>query len=112
MSRPGWGEQEGQAKDLAEGQRAEYTALHERLRNKIFQMPEGRMQISPDQGQLMALFVKLMGATNILEIGSFIGYSALIHDTVPASRGEVDSVRCQRRVHRSGIAILGRRGRV
>src|SRR5438105_875650 len=35
------------------------------------------MQISPDQGQLMALLVKLIGARRTLEIGVFTGYSAL-----------------------------------
>ncbi|MEM6502262.1 MAG: class I SAM-dependent methyltransferase [Cyanobacteria bacterium P01_C01_bin.89] len=35
------------------------------------------MQIAPDQGQFMALLIRLMGAKNILEIGTFTGYSAL-----------------------------------
>ena len=35
------------------------------------------MQISPDQGQFMALLVKLIGARRTLEIGVFTGYSAL-----------------------------------
>lgn len=35
------------------------------------------MQIAPEQGQFMALLVKLMGARQILEIGTFTGYSAL-----------------------------------
>lgn len=35
------------------------------------------MQISPEQGQLMALLVKLTGTRRILEVGTFTGYSAL-----------------------------------
>ncbi|MBL1293195.1 MAG: class I SAM-dependent methyltransferase [Thiotrichales bacterium] len=35
------------------------------------------MQISPEQGQFMALLVKLINAKNILEIGTFTGYSSL-----------------------------------
>ena len=35
------------------------------------------MQISPDQGQLMALLVRLMGARRAIEVGVFTGYSAL-----------------------------------
>ena len=35
------------------------------------------MQISPEQGQLMALLVKLIGARRTIEIGVFTGYSAL-----------------------------------
>ena len=38
---------------------------------------EAGMQISPDQGQLMALLVKLLGAQRTLEVGTFTGYSAL-----------------------------------
>lgn len=35
------------------------------------------MQISPEQGQFMALLVKLMGARRCIDIGVFTGYSAL-----------------------------------
>jgi len=35
------------------------------------------MQIGPEQGQLMALLVKLLGARRTIEIGVFTGYSAL-----------------------------------
>jgi caffeoyl-CoA O-methyltransferase len=35
------------------------------------------MQISPEQGQFMALLVKLMGARHTIEVGVFTGYSAL-----------------------------------
>ena len=65
------------------------TPLHERLRNETSQMPEGRMQISPDQGQFMALLVKLIGATKILEVGSFTGYSALLMAQAMPSLGKL-----------------------
>lgn len=35
------------------------------------------MQIAPEQGQFMAMLVKLLGASRTLEIGVFTGYSAL-----------------------------------
>lgn len=35
------------------------------------------MQIAPEQGQFMAMMVRLTGAKKILEIGTFTGYSAL-----------------------------------
>lgn len=37
----------------------------------------GGMQISPEQGQFMALLVRLMGARKTIEVGVFTGYSAL-----------------------------------
>ncbi|MBD2494986.1 class I SAM-dependent methyltransferase [Nostoc sp. FACHB-280] len=47
------------------------------LRQETAQHPMGRMQIAPEQGQLMSLLVKLMGAQKTLEIGVFTGYSTL-----------------------------------
>jgi predicted O-methyltransferase YrrM len=35
------------------------------------------MQISPEQGQFMAMLVKLLGARRTIEVGVFTGYSAL-----------------------------------
>ena len=48
-----------------------------RLREATQKMPRAGMQISPEQGQFMALLVELMGAKRCLEIGTFTGYSAL-----------------------------------
>jgi predicted O-methyltransferase YrrM len=39
--------------------------------------PHARMQISPEQGQLMALLIRLIGARRTIEVGVFTGYSAL-----------------------------------
>ena len=47
------------------------------LRAATANHPHAGMQISPEQGQLMALLVKLIGARNTIEIGVFTGYSAL-----------------------------------
>ena len=47
------------------------------LRTHTEKMAEGMMQISPEQGQFMALLVSLMGAQKALEVGTFTGYSAL-----------------------------------
>lgn len=48
------------------------------LRQETAQLPMARMQISPEQGQLMALLVQLMGAKKTLEVGVFTGYSSLV----------------------------------
>lgn len=47
------------------------------LRELTSAHPHAGMQISPEQGQFMALLVKLIGARRALEIGVFTGYSAL-----------------------------------
>jgi predicted O-methyltransferase YrrM len=47
------------------------------LRSATRAHPMGGMQISPEQGALMQMLVKLMGARRTLEIGVFTGYSAL-----------------------------------
>ena len=47
-----------------------------RLREETLRDPMHGMQISPEQGQFMALLVRLMGATRALEIGVYTGYSS------------------------------------
>ncbi len=48
-----------------------------RLRAATAPRPEAEMQISPEQGQFMALLVRLIGAKRCIEIGTYTGYSAL-----------------------------------
>jgi len=47
------------------------------LRRETARMSEGGMQISADQGQFMAMLVKLIGASRAIEVGVFTGYSSL-----------------------------------
>ncbi|HEX7438177.1 MAG TPA: class I SAM-dependent methyltransferase, partial [Caldimonas sp.] len=47
------------------------------LRKATQAHPHASMQIGPEQGQLMALLVRLIGARRAIEIGVFTGYSAL-----------------------------------
>jgi caffeoyl-CoA O-methyltransferase len=52
-------------------------AVLARLRQATASVPRSEMQIGADQGQLMALLVKLTGARRCIEIGTYTGYSAL-----------------------------------
>lgn len=52
--------------------------LLRRLREETAARSNASMQISPEQGQFMALLVQLMGARKTLEIGVFTGYSSLV----------------------------------
>jgi|SRR5690348_474749 len=47
------------------------------LRKATADHPHANMQISPEQGQLMSLLVKLLGARRTIEVGTFTGYSTL-----------------------------------
>jgi predicted O-methyltransferase YrrM len=49
-----------------------------RLREETSTLEMARMQIGPEQGQFMALLLRLMGAKRYLEVGTFTGYSALV----------------------------------
>lgn len=53
------------------------TPLQQRLREETAALPVAQWQIAPEQGQFMALLVQLTGARQLLEIGTFTGYSAL-----------------------------------
>jgi len=47
------------------------------LRAETAELPAAIMQIAPEQGQFMALLMRLIGARRTLEVGTFTGYSAL-----------------------------------
>jgi caffeoyl-CoA O-methyltransferase len=49
----------------------------DRVRAETSKLPNAIMQIAADQGALMELVVRLVGAKDALEIGTFTGYSAI-----------------------------------
>jgi predicted O-methyltransferase YrrM len=54
------------------------TDVMRRLRDETAQLGDiSRMQIAPEQGQLMALLLELTGSRRVIEVGTFTGYSAL-----------------------------------
>jgi len=59
--------------ETAVSETPEQAALREATRA----LPQAGMQIAPEQGQLLRLLVRLVGARQALEIGTFTGYSAL-----------------------------------
>jgi len=63
--------------DYLLGQTLREPALLAELRRETSRLPLANMQISPEQGQFMALLVELLEARQALEIGTFTGYSAL-----------------------------------
>jgi predicted O-methyltransferase YrrM len=47
------------------------------LREETAKLPQAGMQIGPEQGQLMGLMARLVGARRCIEVGVFTGYSSL-----------------------------------
>ncbi|NJR52009.1 MAG: SAM-dependent methyltransferase [Leptolyngbyaceae cyanobacterium CSU_1_3] len=60
-----------------------------KLRAETATHRQARMQISPEQGQLMALLVQLMGAKRALEVGVFTGYSSTCVALALPADGEI-----------------------
>jgi len=59
------------------------------LRAETAKLPDAVMQISPEQGQFMALLVELIGARRAIEVGTFTGYSALCVASALPARGKL-----------------------
>ena len=65
------------------------AAVQRRLRAVTSRIPMGTMQIGPDQGALMQVLVRLIGARRCLEIGTFTGYSSLAMALALPANGKV-----------------------
>ena len=53
------------------------THIQNELRQVTDKLPESGWEVSPEQGQFLALLVQITGAKNILELGTFTGNSSL-----------------------------------
>ncbi len=51
--------------------------LFKRLREETQTLEWSMMQIAPEQGQFMRVLIELIGASRVIEVGTFTGYSAL-----------------------------------
>jgi caffeoyl-CoA O-methyltransferase len=52
-------------------------AKQQALIDRTAELPMAMMQISPEQGAFMTLFTRAVGAREVIEVGTFTGYSAL-----------------------------------
>ena len=73
-----------------------------RLRTETAALEGAHMQIAPEQGQFMALLVRLMGARRCLEVGVFTGYSTLCVASALPPDGRI--VACDVNEHWTAIA--------
>jgi predicted O-methyltransferase YrrM len=61
------------------------TDLQRALREETMRLPRGRMQAGPETAQVLGFLVRLIGARNCLEVGTFTGFSALtVAQALPA----------------------------
>jgi predicted O-methyltransferase YrrM len=60
-----------------------------RLREETATLPQHDMQIAPEQGALMAMLVRLLGAKRCIELGTFTGYSSLVVALALPSDGRI-----------------------
>jgi O-methyltransferase len=63
--------------------------LFAELRRETAALPQAVMQIAPEQGQLMAILVRLLQARRCIEVGVFTGYSSLAVASALPADGEV-----------------------
>ncbi len=68
------------------------TPLLRRLREETARLPNANWQIAPEQGQFMALLMRIAGARRVLEIGTYTGYSALCMAAALPEDGELLSL--------------------
>lgn len=59
------------------------------LREITEQQTYSAMQVSPEQGQFMALLVELLSAQRIIEVGTYTGYSSLCMALAMPAHGEL-----------------------
>ena len=65
------------------------TDVQRSLRAETARLPNAGMQIGPDQGALLALLVRTLGARNAIEVGTYTGYSALVVAMALPSEGRL-----------------------
>lgn len=75
---------------LAHGVRE--SAVMRRLRHETANHEWAGMQISSEQGALMALLVEMIGAKRALEVGVFTGYSALVVADAMGTNGKLTAL--------------------
>ncbi|EEF47118.1 O-methyltransferase MdmC isoform X2 [Ricinus communis] len=72
------------------------------LREETAAMPGSQMQVSPDQAQLLAMLVQILGAKRCIELGVYTGYSSLAVALVLPESGCL--VACERDANSLNVA--------
>ena len=94
---------------LAHTQPAEHQQLIA-LRARTQMMPRAAMQITAEQGHLLAFLIRLMGARRVLELGTFTGYSTMAVALALPADGEVIACECDEECVNVGRPFWARAG--
>ncbi|KAL9255773.1 putative caffeoyl-CoA O-methyltransferase [Drosera capensis] len=73
------------------------------LREETTNLHGSQMQVSPDQGQLLAMLVQILGARRCIEVGVYTGYSSLAVALVLPDSGFL--VACERDANSLEVAL-------
>ena len=87
-------------------------AGHDAALAQAFAVPEGipAIQVGPSEGKLLYLFLKLVGAKKVVEVGTLVGYSAIHMARALPADGHVWSIEFESKhaeVARGNIARAG-----
>ncbi|HEU4730946.1 MAG TPA: O-methyltransferase [Kofleriaceae bacterium] len=92
-------------------------APHDAGLARAFAVPEGipAIQVGPSDGKLIALLLRLVGATRVVEVGTLVGYSAILIARALRPGGHLWSVEYEpshAEIARANIAAAGVADRV
>jgi caffeoyl-CoA O-methyltransferase len=92
-------------------------APHDAGLARAFAVPDGipAIQVGPSDGKLIALVLRLAGATKVVEVGTLVGYSAIVIARALGPGGHLWSIEFEPRhaeVARANIAAAGVADRV
>ncbi|KAG9456576.1 hypothetical protein H6P81_001084 [Aristolochia fimbriata] len=80
------------------------------LRNATADHPWSVMSTAPDEGQLMALLLRLINAKKTIEIGVFTGYSLLVTALSIPDDGKITAIDIDRQAYEVGLPMIRKAG--
>lgn len=73
----------GRPSNMADGRILDYVnrvhAPHDAALERAYQVPDGvpAIQVSPSDGKLLGLLLRMIGASKVVEVGTLVGYSTI-----------------------------------
>ncbi len=73
-------------------------------------LPERNMRMAAEQGRFMAFLIELVGAREIIEVGTFVGYGTLWMASAVPPDGRVVALDIEAKISRGRPAVLAQGG--